>query len=72
MKCLQDLNKPMIMITAHMLSNSIFLFLQPTSILEVYSVISVQASQPTLKLWNTDWDTVVKDVLLLHNSNARP
>lgn len=27
------------------------LFLQPTSILEVYSVISVQVSQPTLKLW---------------------
>lgn len=36
----------MIMITVHMLSNSIFLFLQSTSILEVYSVIAVCASFP--------------------------
>lgn len=71
MKYLQDLNKVMIMITVHRLSNSIFLFLESTSILEVYSVISVQVSQPTLKPWNTDWDTVIK-VLLCHNSNARP
>lgn len=61
----------MITITAHMLSNGIFLFLQFTSILEAYSVISVQVSQSTLKLWNTDMNTMVK-VLLFHNSNARP